>query len=454
MAARIDARREELEIADIVYSYERSGGRSRGGFRGGRRFDLYLTDEEDSVRPTREIRDEVRRMLPVKAGVDFRIAQGQSRGGSQSGISLEVQGDDIAVLKLVAETVSEALARLPWVKDVDTSLDSGDEEIHVSVRRERAMQSGLSTQAVARTVASALSERPVGQIKTDDREVDLVVQFREQDRRTLSQLRNLPVSLGAGQLPIGALADFTVERGPQTIERENRRPELDVTANTTQAATSFGMMEDVRVILGNLNLPPGYEWTFGRWARFAAAEFDGMYFALSMALLLIYLIMAALFESFVQPLTILLSIPFAFIGVGLALRFANQSLDTNTGIGLVILLGVVVNNAIVLIDHINQLRWRGVPRREAIIEGGRHRLRPILMTTLTTILGLLPMVAPILLPGWLGQPEGRAANWAPVGLVILGGLTTSTFLTLVIIPTFYSLIDDLTLFVGRVTRTA
>ena len=176
--------------------------------------------------------------------------------------------------------------------------------------------------------------------------------------------------------------------------------------------------------------------------------------ALGLALLLVYLIMAALFESFIQPLTIMLSIPFAFIGVGIVLRLANQPLSSTSNIGLIILLGVVVNNAIVLVDHINHLRAQGVPRNEAIVLGGRHRLRPILMTALTTILGLLPMVAPLLFPGWLGQPEGRAAQWAPIGLVIMGGLATSTGLTLVVIPTFYSLMDDLAEFFGRVARTA
>ncbi len=336
---------------------------------------------------------------------------------------------------------------------MDTSLDSGDDEIHVVPRRARALQSGLSTQAVANTVSSALTSRPVSQIRTDDREVDLVVQFREEDRRTLSQLRNFPVSAASGRQPIGALADFSIESGPSTIERENRRPELDVTANTTAASTNFRMMGEVTGILESLHLPPGYEVQFGRWVRFAQQDMAGGAVALGLALLLVYLIMAALFESFVQPLTILLSVPFAFIGVGIALRLANQPMSSTTNIGFVILLGVVVNNAIVLVDHINQLRAEGMARDEAIVLGGRHRLRPILMTALTTIFGLLPMVAPILFPGWLGQPEGRAAEWAPIGLVIMGGLASSTFLTLVIIPTFYSLVDDLSQFFGRVVRT-
>jgi HAE1 family hydrophobic/amphiphilic exporter-1 len=451
--ALLEPRREELEIADLVYEYDRRSGRSRGGWGGGRRFEIFLKDEDESARTTREITNEIRGLLPVKAGVDFRIAQARGRHGS-SGITLEVRGDDIAVLRLVAERVASALEQLPWVKDVDTSLDSGDDEIHVLPRRARALQSGLSTQAVAATVSSALTTRPVSQIRTDEREVDLVVQFREEDRRTLEQLRNMSVAASTGRQPIGALADFSIESGPSTIERENRRPELDVTANTAGASTNFRMMGEVRQILSSIQLPPGYEWEFGRWVRWATQDLEGAGVALGLALLLVYLIMAALFESFIQPLTIMLSIPFAFIGVGIALRLANQPLSSTTNIGLVILLGVVVNNAIVLVDHINNLRAQGMPRNEAIVLGGRHRLRPILMTALTTILGLLPMVAPILFPGWLGQPEGRAAEWAPIGLVILGGLATSTGLTLVIIPTFYSLVDDLAGFFGRVVRTA
>jgi HAE1 family hydrophobic/amphiphilic exporter-1 len=140
--------------------------------------------------------------------------------------------------------------------------------------------------------------------------------------------------------------------------------------------------------------------------------------------------------------------------VGVILKLTNQPLDNMTNLGLIILVGVVVNNAIVLIDHINHLRGQGMSRNEAIVTGGRHRLRPILMTALTTILGLTPMVAPLIFPSWLGSPEGWAGNWAPVGLVILGGLTTSTFLTLVIIPTIYSLVDDFAVYWKRVIQAA
>jgi HAE1 family hydrophobic/amphiphilic exporter-1 len=148
------------------------------------------------------------------------------------------------------------------------------------------------------------------------------------------------------------------------------------------------------------------------------------------------------------------SVPFALIGVGVVMKLAGQPWDTMTMIGLIVLVGVVVNNAIVLINHINFLRRRGLARNEAIVQGGQHRLRPILITAVTTILGMMPLVAPILFPQWFGPVEGRAATWAPIGLVIVGGLTTSTFLTLMIIPTIYSLIDDLTVIARRVVRSA
>ena len=452
----LNEHRVELDISDVVYRYSRTGGRSRGGFRGRRRFDIYLVNEEQSKRSVREVRDEIRELLPAKAGVDFKIAQSTGHGGRGGGfgINLDLKGDDMAVLELVAERVVATLEGTSWARDVDSSLDSGTDEIHVSVDRERALQSGLSTQAVAFAISNALSSRPIGRIAADDREVDIVVQFREEDRSTLDQLKKMPIMASDARLPIGAMAAFEVEQGRRRIERENKRPKLSITANTNTAGASFRMMGQVTEIMNGISLPPSYEWSFGRSWRHAQQDWSSALFAFIFALGLIYLIMSALFESFVQPFTIMFSIPFAFIGVGIVLKLTSQPLDNMANMGLIILVGVVVNNAIVLIAHINHLRWQGMLRDEAIVVGGRHRLRPILMTAMTTVLGLLPMVAPLIFPGVLGTTEGRAGNWAPVGLVILAGLTTSTFLTLVIIPTIYSLVDDCTRFAGKIVRAA
>ncbi len=211
-------------------------------------------------------------------------------------------------------------------------------------------------------------------------------------------------------------------------------------------------MMGIGSVMREVPLPPGYAWSFGRWNRMDQRDEEGANFALLFAILLVYMLMASLFESFSHPLSIMISVPFAFIGVGVVMKLAGQARDNFTELGLIILIGVVVNNAIVLIDHIDRLRRGGAGLEEAILTGGRHRLRAIVMTAVTTILGLLPMVAPILLPQWFGPLEGRAGTWAPVALVILGGLTTSTFLTLMIIPTVYSVIEDVGRFFGKVAR--
>lgn len=460
----LDTRRKELGIADIVYSYNRGTGRSRSGWSRSRRMEIYLLDEDESDLSTSEIQNRIRELLPTKAGVKTRLAQSRGHGG-MSGVTVEIMGDDNSVLELMAANLVGQLEDLPMIRDVDTSLEDGDQEIHVQVGRERAQQVGLSTQAVAFTVNNSLSGRAVSHYKTEAREVDLVMQYAEEERETLDQLKKVPVFIGGGlpgsgdggrptALPLSALADFEYVSGPRSINRENRLSKITITANVTDTKMAFAAMGAVRAMMSSYALPPGYSWSFGRWTRHQQQDEKGSKFALIFAVALIYMLMAALFESFTQPFTIMFSVPFALLGVGVVMKLAGQPRDNMTEIGLLILLGVVVNNAIVLIDHVNRLRGEGMKVEEAIILGGQHRLRPILITAVTTILGLLPMVAPFFLPQYFGSLEGRAASWAPVGLVIMGGLTTSTFLTLMIIPTIYSAVDDVALFGRRVLREA
>ncbi len=454
----LEANRASLDIADVTYSYDDGGGRVRS-WRGGKRFNLYLLDEDESSQTPADVRARLRELLPVKPGVEFKIAQSQRHGGG-GGLQVELSGDDPSVLELLSRQVAARASQIPGVEDVDLSLESGDDEIRVSVNRERARLAGLSSQAVAATVQNALSDRALDQIKTENGEIDLVVQYREQDRETLSQLRNVAVrmpSSGSGEagsdnfvgmasLPLDALANFEQAPGPQTIAREDRRSKLTVTANASSPMATMMAMRGIGETMAAVPMPPGYTWSFGRWNRMQQQDQEGSSFALLLAMVLVYMLMAALFESFTHPFSIMASVPFAFLGVGVVMKLAGQPRDNLTELGFIILVGVVVNNAIILVDHINRLRREGLERDEAILLGGRHRLRPILMTAVTTILGLLPMVAPLFLPQVFGSASGRAGNWAPVGLVILGGLTTSTFLTLVILPTVYSLVDDLTQF--------
>ena len=451
----LDSRREQLEIVDISSRYRRGSGKEQSRWGGNSRVELFLLTEEQAKRSTLEIRNDIIDLLPVKAGVDLKIGRTKrGPGGHDQGMQIELSGDDGAILELLSRQVMAQLLELPFVKDVDSSSESGDEEIHVAVDRERALQAGLSTQDVARTINNALSTRPVTYFKAEDREVGMVVQYREEDRETLEQLKKMSIHTDAAAFPIASLASFETVPGPQTIERENRSSRVTISIETVGNTQSFAMMGTISGFLRSLTLPPGYGWSLGRSFRSAEEERENSGFALLFALVLIYMILASLFENFLQPLTILFSIPFAFIGVGVIMKLAGQPRDSSTEMGLIILAGIVVNNAIVLIDHVNHLRKSGLARTEAIIQGGRNRLRPIVMTAVTTILGLSPMVAPYFLPEVFGPMEGRAAMWAPIGLIILGGLTTSTFLTLMIIPTIYTLVDDCFGFLKRVVRVA
>ncbi|MCZ6796099.1 MAG: efflux RND transporter permease subunit, partial [Planctomycetota bacterium] len=451
----LDSRREELEIDDISHNFRRGSGRSRRYSRSNR-IQLFLVDEEESRRNTAEIRDQLEELLPVRPGVTFTI--GRSRRGPRRGrggsVSMEIYGDRPEILEVLSRQVVSRLREVPTLRDIDSSLESGDEEIRVIPNYERTLQAGLSSQAVGQSIASALSSRAVSYFEADDREMRLVVQYREEDRQTLEQLKKLPVAFGKSPLPISAVADFEMAPGARTIERENRRAVVDITSDTVSGVPVVAALRDVADVLNTIDFPTGYDWAFESEVREQAQEASTAIFALLFALLLIYMIMASLFESFTQPFTIMFSVPFAFIGVGLVLALAGQPRGRTSDMGLIILAGIVVNNAIVLIHHINRLRRQGLSRDEAIVLGGRQRLRPILMTAATTVLSLSPMAAPFFLPQVFGAVEGRAAFWAPVGLVILGGLTTSTFLTVTVIPTIYSLVDDFTLFLKRIAVTA
>jgi HAE1 family hydrophobic/amphiphilic exporter-1 len=452
--ALLDGHREELEIANITHTFRRGSGRSRGWSRDNR-FNIYLVDEEQSTLDTAHIRDRVEELMPTRPGVKFTLSRSR-RGHSGSGSNVEVQirGERFEILELFAQRAVAALSSLPGIKDADSSLESGDEEILVKPDRERILASGLSSQNVGQSVSSALSSRAVSYFEVEDRELDVVVQHRQEDRQTLDQLKKLPVGFSDGRMTVGAVAEFEMAQGARSIERIDRQSTITVTADTETGTPAFIAQRMAQGAIENLNLPAGYEVVEGEdWFRGEQDAGDAL-FLLIFALALIYMVMASLFESFAQPFTIMFSVPFAFIGVGLIMTFAGQARSSSSDMGLIILAGIVVNNAIVLVDHINYLRRQGLPRDEAIVQGGRNRLRPILMTAMTTVLGLSPMVAGYILPSVFGAPDGRAAFWAPVGLVILGGLTTSTFLTVMVIPTVYSLIDDLSVFVRRIASSA
>ena len=427
--------KEDLDIAAMSSRY--SDRRSN-------RITLYLVPADEGRLSTDEVTRKVKAMLPKDIpGVRFK--SGRTWGSSSTGAGVEIKGRNPDVLAMLAEDIRLRLQDIRGVHEVETSLESGNEEIQVSINRRRARRYGLTPWQVATTVASALGTRGNSKFKTENGEIDIAVQLKEEDRATLEQLRNTYFESDTGNMvSFASLADFRVRKGPQALERENRMSTLTVFANTEQQAVfSVGreMMRRMRMI----PLPAGYSWQMDRRFRWMNQEQGETNFTMIFAALLVYMIMAALFESYAHPFTIMFSICFAFIGVSFGLYAFNIPMDSNATYGLLILFGIVVNNGIVLVDHINRYRKQGLYRRDAIIRGGQDRLRPILMTATTTILGLTPLVLPMI----YGTAEGTARRWGPIGFVVIAGLMVSTILTLVLLPTVYSLIDDLAVYVKR-----
>ena len=427
--------KKEFEISSVSMRLS-MGGRNDG--RVHVNFDPVKRDGHN----TAELEEMIKKVLPETPGFTYRF--GRRRGGQNQGIDIEIKGERMDMLEMYAERTRKLMETIPEVDDVDLSTEDGAQEIVVQVNRERAASAGLSAQMVASTVSANLSSRANSRFKADEREIDIQVGLHENDQVNLSTIGGLEMySTSSSMRPeLATVANITTARGPREIEKEDHLYTVEIYVNSTKGGL-FKLGDEIKDKMSELPLAAGYSWNLGNDYEETRQEQKKFLFAIGLSLVLIYILLAALFESFIHPFTILLSVPFAMIGVILIFIVTRTNLDFMGYLGTIIVSGLVVNNGIILIDYINQLRAAGMNRRQAIYEGVAHRLRPILMTASTTILSLLPMTAPLLLPQVFGPAEGRAAMWGPVGLAILGGMTTSTFLTLIFTPTLYSIFDDL-----------
>ena len=441
-------RKESLEISQVSSRYMKHRGHYHANL------SIYFTPEEQAKKETTELYNDVRAVLPPIPGIQYRIGEMRGRGGRDMGVRVQLKGKNIAILATYAEEIKNLIRDIPGVKDIDTSLERGEEEMQISVNRVRAQKYGLSAQQVARSINSALSSRSNSRFKTQDKEVNILVQLAEEDRVSLSQLENMAIRSNRGEMvQIGSVVDFNLQRGPDAIRREDRQTTITVFANTERAGLR-NVSEEITARMASVKLPPGYNWGLGRnWFLMRQMETESN-FAIILALILVYIVMASLFESFVHPFTILLTVPFAIIGVLFMFWATNTNLTNMAYLGIIVVCGLVVNNGIILIDAINKFRRKGLPRVEAIRLGGRNRLRPILMTTLTTIIGLMPLALPAIFPGFFGPQEGRSALYTPVGLAVVGGLVTSTPLTLFLMPIVYVMLDDFSAWLSKVYNTA
>ena len=379
-----------------------------------------------------EVIADVKKLIPRFVGVRVMV---QTRWSSDPGVSVYLYGEDIDALAGLSEAVRQRVEAIPDVVSVDTDLEFAEKEVQVLINKEQAHAYGITAQAVGRSISYQLRGVNLAPYYEEDRRISVRLFMDEDDRQTLAQLKSFPFRSKTGtQIPLSAFATFNIADGSGTIRREDGKMRMRVRAYTTQEDLK-GLWAQIDRAMDSFAMPRGYSWNKGEtYSRFRETD-DTMSFAIMMAITCVFLLMGVLFESFVLPFAVLLSIPFAFLGVYWSLFLTDTVMGKMSQMGIILLIGVVVNNAIVLVDMINRLRVSGMSRAEAIEEAGYNRFRPILMTTFTTICGLFPMAA--------GSATMLGTPYAPLGITMIGGLVSSTILTLFVVPLFYTYLDDL-----------
>jgi HAE1 family hydrophobic/amphiphilic exporter-1 len=347
-------------------------------------------------------------------------------------IEIEVRGFELRHLKRISNEIAGRLEASPRFADVKSTMKSGHPEIQIKFDRDRAAALGFAVYQVADRVVGKVRGEVATRYSWHDRKIDVLVRAKENDRNSVDKIRRLIINPESDRpVTLETVADIVVDTGPGEIRRIDQERVALVTANLNYGDLG-GAAEEIGGIIGRIPMPAGIDARLAGQNQEMSMSFRSLQFALLLAIFLVYLVMASQFESFLHPFVILFTIPLALIGAVFGLLVTGSTISVVVFIGLILLAGIVVNNAIVLIDLINKLREKGMSKAEAIVEGGRSRLRPILMTMLTTALGLLPLA--------IGIGEGAEVR-APMAITVIGGLTVSTLLTLIVIPVMYSVMD-------------
>ncbi len=394
-----------------------------------------LKGERD--RALTEILADVRANAPRTEGMSIQfmdMGEAMMGGGGTKPVQIEIYGTDLDALTGLADRVEATVSSINGLTDIDQSMKEPKPERHLEVDRERAATYGLTVFEIARAVDSATRGSLAGLYREDGEEYPIRVRYQARDRGGFDELDRIVVPTRAGfAVPLRQVAEFVSSTGPIQITRRDQVRKVAVRANL-EGRDIGTAIKDIDAALAPIraSLPSGYRIDFGGTFEQMQEAFILLLGALVLAILLVYMVMASQFEAFGHPLVIMFTVPLSFVGVAVVMFLSNTPISVVTFVGVIMLAGIVVNNGIVLIDYINQLRREGMDRREAVVEGGRTRLRAVLITTGTTVAGLLPMA---LFPG-----KGAELT-ADLAKTVAGGLAAATFLTLVIIPIVYELVD-------------
>jgi HAE1 family hydrophobic/amphiphilic exporter-1 len=425
---------QELEGVRMLYSIS-GASNEQGGVAGERRENigqLTLT-LAPPISPQREeaLMAEMRAALDRQKEIEYRFGR-PAYFSFRTPIEVEIRGYNLNLLERLGDSLVERMRAIPGLSDIKSSTEGGNPELQIRFDRQRLASFGLTLADVASVTRSKVQGTVATDIQREDRTIDIRLRAEEQFRDSVKDLEQLTVfQAGKTAVPLSAVASVKEVEGPAEIRRSEGDRVAVITANL--AGRDLGSVsEDISSAVEEMNLPGGFDWRIGGQRQEMETSFGSMRLAIGLAIFMVYLVMASQFESLLHPFVILFSVPLAVVGVLATLWLFGVNVSIVVLIGAILLAGIVVNNAIILIDYTNSLRRQGMSKIEALLKAGGVRLRPILMTTATTVLGLLPMA--------IGLGAGSELR-TPMALTVIGGLLTSTALTLLIVPAVYSLLD-------------
>ncbi len=404
---------------------------------------VMLPPKTERTRSAFEIGDDLRENLQDIAGCEITVdASGNGAMAMIGGddISVEITGDDYDVLAQIADELTEQIAALPDAVNVDNSMSDQVPQVKVTLNRETAAQYGLTAAAVGAAVRAELTGTTATTVTIDNQEYDVVVKGDGTTAASLDALRSMPItSAYGGTVPLSAVANVTIEQAPQSVTRHNQNRQVTITGDTKSGDTN-AITQEINSILENYSLPEGYTAETAGAYEDMMESFADLAFALVVALILVYFVLAVQFESFLMPVMVMMILPVAFSGALVALPLTGRDMSMVALVSIIMLAGTVVNSSIILVEYIKIRRGMGESREEAILHACPMRIRPIMMTTLTTVLAMVPMALRV---------GGTNEMMSDMGVTMISGMSISTVVTLVFTPVYYSVLDNLSVWFAR-----
>jgi len=424
-------------ISGSGFTFRSSGGSASSLNNGGATVQLKAVRSGTTNDVVKRLQGQLAKIAGAKIQVTAFDIVANIIGGNQQGLTVDVFGNDLTLLTTTEQQVQAALEKIPGLTGVDTSVQDATPEVHFEIDRNKAQTLGVTFQDIANTLTASTSGELSTYYQESGFQYPIMVQVPQNLRLSVDQLNNLPIA-GTENRPSGAVlisqvAKAALGTGPREIQRQNSQRYLDVGGQVLGRPQS-DVINDINAALAKVKFPNGTYWQFSAQQLQAQQDYAGLGVSVFLAVALIYMLLATQFESFIYPLVVLCSVPLCAIGMVLALFLTGRSFGLTAFIGLLMLIGIVVKNGILLVDYTNQLRQRGIGREAALLTAAPTRLRPILMTTLAAILGMMPLA--------LGIGTG-SEMYVPLATTVIGGLATSTMLTLFVVPTVYTIFDDL-----------